>query len=367
MRPAVPRTLLLLALAACARPEQARPTDSALAAGDSAGGTGSAAAPRLASDATLAVFTRGDWVPTLRAAADAFAEREGVLVVIDTAVAAGGDSAYLEGAQRADLVLDSHDRVARLAARDIASWRLRFAGDRIVLAWRDSLPRDLSLTPETWWEGLLRSRVRVGRADPLASDLGRRTLLMMQLAERASGERRLALRLAQRSPARDIYRSADALGAAVDSGAIALAWTYESAARRRGWRSMPLGDAVDLGDPAHDSAYAQATIVVPAPSAASGGAPGLPSGARAGGDSVSVRGTAMSHVLTIPGRARNPSFAERFLRFLFSSDGRPLLERAPFVVSDSLRVTGRDVPAAVLALPGVSVVADSVSPAAPRP
>lgn len=365
--------LILLACTACSRPDGGQAADSA--SRDSAARAAGGGAPRLASDATLAVLARGEWIPALRAAADAFAEREGVLVVLDTTgstVATTGDSAYLAAAARADLVLDADHRIARLVARDDATWRLRFAGDRVVLAWRDSLPRGVTLQAGAWWDGVLRSRVRVGRVDPRGSELGRRTLLVMQLAERASGERRLAARLAQRTTARDLYPSADSLGAALAAGDIALAWTYESTARHAGWQWLPLGDDLDLGDPTRDSTYALASVTLPAAAVAertgrdstgrdSAGRAG-PIGAAAPAESITVRGAPMAYALTIPRQARNPSFAERLVRFLFSGDGRPLVARAPLVLRDSLQLTGIDLPAALRALPGVSVVADSVPP-----
>lgn len=368
MRLFLTQILILLATAACSRPDGGPAADSA--SRDSAARAAGGGAPRLASDATLAVLARGDWIPALRAAADAFAEREGVLVVLDTmgsTVATTGDSAYLAAAARADLVLDADHRIARLVARDDATWRLRFAGDRVVLAWRDSLPRGVELQAGAWWNGVLRSRGRVGRVDPRGSELGRRTLLVMQLAERASGERRLAARLAQRTTARDLYPSDDSLGAALAAGDIALAWTYESTARHAGWQWLPLGDDVDLGDPARDATYALASVTLPAAAVAertgrdSTGRAGLVRAA-APAESITVRGAPIAYALTIPRQARNPSFAERLVRFLFSGDGRPLVARAPLVLRDSLQLAGIDLPAALRALPGVSVVADSVPP-----
>ncbi|MBV6522591.1 MAG: hypothetical protein MNPFHGCM_02739 [Gemmatimonadaceae bacterium] len=359
-RPVGVSGLILLAFAACGRTEPVRRADSLLTAADSAE---RAAAPRIASDATLAIMTRSDWIKALSAVADAFAEREGVRVVFDVSPDSI-DSALPARASRTDLVIDSEGRIRQLVATDAATWALRFADDRIVLAWQDSLPRGTTLDAGSWWDGLLRSRARVGRVDPEASQLGRRTLLAMQLAERASGVRRLATRLAGRSPPRDVYSTSDSLAAAMASGMVAIAWTYESIARQEGWRWLRLGDDIDLGDPARDSTYAMATISLPRTDTTNG-VRGSARSTPATTDSMTVRGTSLTCALTIPRQAGNPSVAERFVRFLLSADGRLLLARAPFVLLDSAQLSGRDIPAALLSVPDLTIAADSTLPVQP--
>lgn len=60
------------------------------------------------------------------------------------------------------------------------------------------------------------------------------------------------------------------------------------------------------------------------------------------------------YALTIPRDASNPALAERFVRYLFSDEGRRVLLRAPLDLLDPLTAIGREVPAAVAA------VADSI-------
>lgn len=79
-------------------------------------------------------------------------------------------------------------------------------------------------------------------------------------------------------------------------------------------------------------------------------------GARAPRDSVAAPPPPppRRYALTIPRRASNPALAERFVRYLFSDEGRRVLLRAPLDLVDPLTAIGSEVPAAVAA------VADSI-------
>ncbi len=176
----------------------------------------------------------------------------------------------------------------------------------------------------------------------------------MQLAEAALGESGLARRLLAASPAARTYPSSDSLLAALLGQSLDVIWTYESTARAAGLRWLNLGPSVDLGDAAASARYDSASTVVvferPAPAT-----PADSGAATTVRDSIVVRGTPLRYALTIPRESANLALAERFVRFLFSTDGQRILRSGNFDLLDPLVVSGHGVPEAVAA------VADSVA------
>jgi hypothetical protein len=63
-----------------------------------------------------------------------------------------------------------------------------------------------------------------------------------------------------------------------------------------------------------------------------------------------VRGAPLRYALTIPRRAPSPPLAERFVRYLFSPEGRRILRSSSFELLERIRVTGTEIPAAVAAV-----------------
>jgi ABC-type molybdate transport system substrate-binding protein len=142
--------------------------------------------------------------------------------------------------------------------------------------------------------------------------------------------------------------------AALRERTLDVVWTYESTARAAGLRWLNLGPSVDLGSDAesarYDSAAAVVTVNRPAPAVVTDSSASVP-----GVDSIVVRGAPLRYALTIPNESANLALAERFVRFLFSTDGQRILRAGMFDLIDPLVVTGSDVPEPVAA------VADSVA------
>ena len=349
--------LLLLGAAACGPPADARNDAPGAAGAADSGDTADLVAassltpPRLAIDATLSLLTAGPLSDAIGAAADSFGLREAVRIVHDTVP-------YMQFAAEApsrdvtaDIVaLTEGVLVSRLVEREQATWYLRFAGNRIVVAWGDSSRHSASVDTTGWWKVLLRRDARVGRADPALDPLGVNTLIAMRLAERATGERQLATRLLAASPPSRLHPNADSLTASLRAGALDYIWTYESAAQHDGLRYVSLGRSVDLGDDAMAERYASTTVSIPPRERADS--------VRAASDttdSVVVRGVPIRYSLSIPRRSINPAVAERFIRFLFSEEGRRILQRGDVMLLDRLVAVGSGIPAAVAA------VSDSVA------
>lgn len=301
--------------------------------------------PRFASDGTISILTVGELTPAIRLVADSFSAREAVQVDMDTLPSLGTARALSAMEVTADIVaLTDAALIARLLVPDQAAWHLEFARNRLVIAFRDSSRRAATIDSSSWPSVLQRRDTRVGMANPGRSTLGIQTLLAMQLAESHRKEVGLARRLRAAVPDSGIYVSPRSLLLALQEGALDYAWLYESAARRAGLRYLRLPAAVDLGEEAERATYATAAIVLPIASTPDSLAEPSPA------DSAEVRGAPLRYALTIPRRATSPPLAERFVRYLFSPEGRRILRSSSFELLERIRVTGTEIPAAVAAV-----------------
>ena len=326
---------------------------------------GDTAPRRLASDATLTLVNVVRLTVPLRAAADSFGAGEAVSVRQETA-----DTARLGELGTADLVALPADLFSHGPMPTRTPWYVRFARDRIVLAYGDSSRGAATIDSTNWWKVLQRRGVRIGRVDPAAGPAGYRALLVMTLAESHYEQPRLAAKLRRTSPAATIRPNEAALVAALDSLSLDYIWTHESTARAARLHYVRLPAEIDLGEPADSALYAAAEVVVPLivndtarPDAKRDTTRGSVESST--GDSVRVRGAPILYGISILNDAPSPRHAERFLRYLFSDDGRRVLESAHLDALPRPTVVGTDVPPTILASLGepatpVAPVADTV-------
>jgi molybdate/tungstate transport system substrate-binding protein len=327
--------VLLWCVAACNAPSERATQDSAASAGDV-----TASAPRrLASDATLTVFEGTSLAAPLRALADSFAAREAVRVVHETAGAAETARKLTEVGKTPDIIVLDDARVldAMLMASDLA-WYVRFARNRVVIAYGDSSRGAAVIDSTNWWKVLQRRGVRVGHADPAIDASGYFPMLVMQLAEAHYQQRGLAAKLLAVSRVRKTPQAESDLVSSLHAGDLDYLWSLESTARDAHLRYIHLPHEIDLGDLADSTLYAAAEVTLPS--------------ADPSGDTVRVRGAPIVYGLSIPRGAPNVRYAERFLRFLLSDDGRRVLRDANVDVLNEPTVVGREVPSSILEIVG---------------
>ena len=148
--------LLLTTFCAVARPSQATPVP-----------------PRD----TVLVFSAASLAKPIRSALDSFARRTGTVVQQE-------NGASLELARRITelhrvpdvIALADQEVFPQLLVPRAASWYVRFARNRMVLAYTDRSAGASQLRADDWHRLLLRPDVRVGRSDPTLSPVGYRTL-----------------------------------------------------------------------------------------------------------------------------------------------------------------------------------------------
>ena len=252
----------------------------------------------------------------MRAALDSFAARTGARYELESAGSLETARKLTELGKIPDIIaLADEDVFPKLLVPEHATWYVRFAENRIILAYTDRSRYSAEIDSTNWRSVLLRPGLEIGRSNPDLDPAGYRTQMVFQLAERLYGDTGLAARLEQASPPRNMRPKEIELVALLESGDLDYAWFYESMARASGVRHLQLPAAIDLGSAEHRETYANAAVRVIGTSAA---------------DTVTMLGAPIRYAFSIPLKAPHAALAERFAEFLLSEAGRIAL-RAEFL------------------------------------
>jgi molybdate/tungstate transport system substrate-binding protein len=222
-----------------------------------------------------------------------------------------------------------------------ADWQIRFATNRIVLAYTDKSEGAAELTAGNWYEVVMRPGVRFGIADPRFDAAGYRSLMVLQLAERYYDDPIILENLAmngfstpvvtEREGDLDVIIVPELLATVPDgglvlrgssvqllpllaSGDVDYALEYESVARQRGLKYLELPGQIDLGDPRYADLYASVEVRIDMQ--------------RFKTVKPVFRGEVIAYGLTIPTNAPDAAVAERFSAFLLGPAGQRILQAA---------------------------------------
>jgi molybdate/tungstate transport system substrate-binding protein len=121
------------------------------------------------------------------------------------------------------------------------------------------------------------------------------------------------------------------LAALLQTGEVDYVFDYESVAAAYGFHALRLPAAIDLGDPARASEYAQVKYRRKA----------------AGNDTVTYAGSPILYALSVPIQSPHPAAAARLAGFLLSAEGRRMMRAAHVDALDHAVFVGTGVPAAI--------------------
>lgn len=277
----------------------------------------------------LIVFNAGSLARPLRAALDSFAAREGVAVQQENAGSLETARKLTDLGKIPDVIAVADQEVfPQQLVPAHTSWYLRFARNRMVLAYTDASRYAAEIDSINWYRILLRPGVEIGRADPNRDPNGYRTLLVFQLSERHYGQPGLAARLLAAASDRNVRPKEADLVALLQAGELDYAWSYESMARAAGLRFVALPGRIDLGNPRDSLFYSSAEVRV----------------AGAGGNSLRIAGAPIVYALSIPRDAAHATLGARFVAFLLSDTGRRILRAEHLDVLNAPALAGDGVP-----------------------
>jgi molybdate/tungstate transport system substrate-binding protein len=288
-----------------------------------------------ATEGPLVVFTAGSLARPMRAALDSFAAANDVVYELESAGSLETARKLTELGKVPDVIaLADEDVFPKVLVPVHVTWYVRFAENRIILAYTDRSRYAGEVDSTNWWQVVQRPGLEIGRSNPDLDPAGYRTLMVFQLAERLYAQTGLAAALERAANPRNMRPKEIELVALLESGDLDYAWFYESMARASGVRYVRLPAAIDLGSIDQRDTYAQASVRVIGSSSA---------------DTVTMHGAPIRYAFSIPLHAAHAALAERFAAYLLSANGRRVLGREYLSTIDAPDAIGTNVPAAIQA------------------
>lgn len=214
--------------------------------------------------------------------------------------------------READLVMSADYQVIdTLLIPDHASWNILFARNAMVVAYTERSRFAEEINAENWYQILTRETVRVGRSNPQVDPNGYRTLMVWQLAEEYYNVPGLYQQFEEASPPKFIRPKETDLIPLLQSSDLDYAFNYLSVARQHNLNYIDLPEEINLSDPIFEDLYQTARVEL------DGTEPG----------SIILRqGEPIIYGVTVPLSAPSPALAAEFLSFLFSLEGRAIIE-----------------------------------------
>ena len=305
----------LLALAGVACRDRPGPVASSTAGGD-----------------TVVVYLAASLTKPLQAALDTFAAQNRVVVQRESGGSLEHARKITELGRIPDVVALADPEVfPQLLMPKFVTWYADFARNRMIIGYTDRSRHAAEIDSTNWRRILAEPGVEVGRPDPKVAPAGYRTLLLLALAEKYYGERGLAQRILANADPTKVRPNAAELAALLQTGEVDYVFDYESVAAAYGFRALRLPAAIDLGDPARASEYAQAKVRGPS----------------AGTDTVTYTGAPILYALSVPANAPHPAAATRLASFLLSAEGRRMMRAAHVDALDRAVFVGTGAPMAI--------------------
>jgi molybdate/tungstate transport system substrate-binding protein len=280
---------------------------------------------------TVVVFAAASLAVPVRAALDSFARLTGAVVRQENGASLELARRITELGRVPDVIaLADQEVFPQLLVPRATSWYVRFARNRMVVAFTDRSTGAAQLTAANWHRVLSRPDVRVGRSDPRLAPAGYRTLLLFRLAEEHYHLPGLASRLEARTPPGLVRANASELVALLQAGELDYIVDYESLARANHLEYVTLPPEIDLGDPARAADYARDSVRVATRT-----------------DTVTRVGAPILYGASVPRAAPHHEAGLRVLAFMLGAEGRALLRARSVDALDIPELVGDRVPSIV--------------------
>jgi molybdate/tungstate transport system substrate-binding protein len=220
-----------------------------------------------------------------------------------------------------------------------ASWYIKFATNRLVLAYTDGSKYVDEINAENWYEILARDDVRLGLSDPRFDAAGYRSLMSIKLAEDYydvknifghifGGQFQIPMRssaegdmffvkvpeiLEPKADSHIVLRGSSVMLISLLSlGEIDYTFEYESVVQQHDFRFIELPSQIDFSSPEFVENYARSQVNLDFQRFAS--------------IEPVFRGDQIGYGITIPSQAPHPEEAERFISFLFGEAGQRVMQ-----------------------------------------
>ena len=188
----------------------------------------------------ITIFAASSLAKPLQALSATFQREEGVPVLVELGGSIEHSRKLTDLARTPDVLMLVDDEVIAALMPTHLDWYVRFATNRVVVAYTDRSAHADSITAENWYRVLTRDDVRVGRADATLAPAGRHALALLQRAEGVYGLPYLSERVLERSTLRYVRPNAAELAVLLETGEVDYILEYESVARQYGFKFVAL-------------------------------------------------------------------------------------------------------------------------------
>ncbi|MDQ1279567.1 MAG: Tungstate transporter substrate-binding protein WtpA [Thermoproteota archaeon] len=228
--------------------------------------------------------------------------------------------------------------------QSFANWYIRFAGNRIVLAYTNHSKYADQINSSNWYKILAKSDVTFGFPNPMIDALGYRVLITIQLAEDYYNDNQIFDRLIYdnfnphfssiqinskyivtvpevQTPVGDKVRlrsSGIQLIPLLESGSIDYSFLYLSQAKQQGFSFVELPPELNLESPQYQEVYSKIRVRFEQQRFAS--------------ISLDQDGKAIYYGLTIPKNAPQREAATKFVEFILSEKGQEIFNSTWFPI-----------------------------------
>ena len=196
--------------------------------------------------------------------------------------------------------------IDKLLIPGYADWNIRFATNQLVLCYTDKSAYADKVNVDNWYEILQKKDVVWGHSDPNLDPCGYRSLMVIQLAEKALKKPGLYKKLLANRPKENVRPKSVELISLLQTGNMDYAWEYLSVAVQHGLKYIVLPDEINLGNYKYDNVYKQAFVEV------TGKKPGT---------HMIIKGKSCTYGVTMIKEAPNPEAAMAFLEYMLDPEG----------------------------------------------
>lgn len=231
----------------------------------------------------ITIFAAASLAKPLQALAAGFQRETDVPALVELGGSIEQSRKLTDLARTPDVLMLVDDEVIAALMPAHLDWYVRFATNRVVVAYTDRSAHADSISGDNWYRVLTRDNVRVGRADATLAPAGRHALALLQRAEGVYGLPHLSERILERSTLKYVRPNAAELAALLETGEVDYILEYESVARQYGFKFLALSTELSLP---------------------------------------------ILYGVSVPRQARQAAFATQFVASLLSDDGKEILREA---------------------------------------
>lgn len=231
----------------------------------------------------ITIFAAASLAKPLQALAAGFQRETDVPALVELGGSIEQSRKLTDLARTPDVLMLVDDEVIAALMPAHLDWYVRFATNRVVVAYTDRSAHADSISGDNWYRVLTRDDVRVGRADATLAPAGRHALALLQRAEGVYGLPHLSERILERSTLKYVRPNAAELAALLETGEVDYILEYESVARQYGFKFLALSTELSLP---------------------------------------------ILYGVSVPRQAKQAAFATQFVASLLSDDGKEILREA---------------------------------------